>query len=89
MSCIKALALAEPLVDTVDPNQVVTDDCLLSTFDIKAMSKQDATFSVPFSIQVQRNDYIHAFVAFFDVAFNDCHKPVCFSTSPSSKVTHW
>lgn len=36
----------------------------------------------PFSLTVSRNDYVHALVAFFDVSFDDCHKPVGFSTSP-------
>ena len=36
----------------------------------------------PFSLTVSRNDYAHALVAFFDVSFDDCHKPLGFSTSP-------
>lgn len=66
----------------VDPGQVCTQPCLLKTFDIKTMRKEDAMFSAPFALSVTRNDYIHALVAYFDVSFNDAHKPVGFSTSP-------
>lgn len=73
----------------VDPQQVNTAPCLLKTFDIKTMKKEDATFKAPFSLTVARDDYIHALVAYFDVSFNDCHKPVGFSTGPRCKSTHW
>ena len=66
----------------VDQNQVCTQQCLLRTFDIKSMRKEDAAFTAPFKLTVTRNDYVHALVAFFDVSFDDCHKPIGFSTSP-------
>ena len=37
---------------------------------------------VPFKLRAQRDDYIHALVAHFDVFFTRCHKPVKFSTAP-------
>ena len=37
---------------------------------------------VPFEVTATRNDYIHALVAYFDISFTQCHKPVKFSTSP-------
>jgi protein arginine N-methyltransferase 1 len=89
MSCIGRLALSEPLVDNVDPKQVCSQPALLATFDIKTMKKEDATFAAPFSLTVTRNDYVHALVAYFDVEFGDCHKPVGFSTAPRARSTHW
>jgi protein arginine N-methyltransferase 1 len=38
---------------------------------------------------VARNDFCHAFVAYFECAFTQIHKPVIFSTSPHAKYTHW
>jgi len=32
---------------------------------------------------------MHAFIAWFDVEFSKCHKPVIISTAPSSPYTHW
>uniref|UniRef100_A0A1J3CBA1 Protein arginine N-methyltransferase 1.1 n=2 Tax=Noccaea caerulescens TaxID=107243 RepID=A0A1J3CBA1_NOCCA len=89
MSCIKKKAMMEPLVDTVDQNQIVTDSRLLKTMDISKMSSGDASFTAPFKLVAQRNDYIHALVAYFDVSFSMCHKLLGFSTGPKSRATHW
>eukprot|EP00884_Botryococcus_braunii_P021362 jgi/Botrbrau1/790/Bobra.0181s0043.1 len=89
MSCIRELAMSEPLVDNVDPEQVATQAALLHTFDISTMDRAEADFSAPFQLTAVRNDYVHAFVAYFDVEFNACHKPVYFSTGPTQKLTHW
>ncbi|RID50732.1 hypothetical protein BRARA_H01439 [Brassica rapa] len=89
MSCIKKKAMMEPLVDTVDPKQIVTDSKLLKTMDISKMSSGDASFTAPFKLIAQRNDYIHALVAYFDVSFTMCHKLLGFSTGPKSRATHW
>merc|ERR1712088_508826 len=41
MSCIRKVALTEPLVDTVDCNQVVTNSCLIKEIDIQTCTKED------------------------------------------------
>lgn len=89
MSCIKKQAMMEPLVDTVDQNQIVTNCQLLKTMDICNMAPGDASFTAPFKLVAQRNDYIHALVAYFDVSFTKCHKLMGFSTGPKSRATHW
>ncbi|OMO67328.1 Protein arginine N-methyltransferase [Corchorus capsularis] len=89
MSCIKKQAMMEPLVDTVDQNQIVTNCHLLKTMDISKMAPGDASFTAPFKLVAQRDDYIHAFVAYFDVSFTKCHKLMGFSTGPRSRATHW
>ncbi|XP_020575408.1 probable protein arginine N-methyltransferase 1 [Phalaenopsis equestris] len=89
MSCIKKQAMMEPLVDTVDQNQIVTNCLLLKTMDISKMVAGDVSFTVPFKLVAERNDFIHALVAYFDVAFTRCHKLMGFSTGPRSKCTHW
>lgn len=89
MSCIKKQALMEPLVDTVEQNQIVTNCQLLKTMDISKMASGDASFSAPFKLVAERDDYIHALVAYFDVSFTKCHKLTGFSTGPRSRSTHW
>lgn len=89
MSCIKKQAMAEPLVDVVDQNQIVTNCLLLKTMDISKMTAGDMSFTVPFKLVAERNDFIHALVAYFDVTFTKCHKLMGFSTGPRSKATHW
>ncbi|XP_040383767.1 probable protein arginine N-methyltransferase 1 isoform X1 [Oryza brachyantha] len=120
MRCIKKQAMMEPLVDTVDANQIVTNcqllkvpkhsnitiflaflcshfrlnllpifPCIFQTMDISKMTPGDASFTVPFKLVAERNDYIHALVAYFNVSFTKCHKMMGFSTGPRSKATHW
>ncbi|XP_043810747.1 protein arginine N-methyltransferase 1.1 isoform X4 [Manihot esculenta] len=89
MSCIKKQAIMEPLVDTVDQKQIVTDCQLLKIMDISQMVSGDASFTVPFKLVAERDDYIHALVAYFDVSFTKCRKLMSFSTGPRSRATHW
>lgn len=32
---------------------------------------------------------MHALIAWFDIDFTACHKPIRFSTGPHTKYTHW
>jgi protein arginine N-methyltransferase 1 len=88
-SCIKEIAYKEPLVDTVEGNAVATTPCKILSLDLNTITKEDLTFTTKFEIFGQRNDYVHALIAWFDITFSTCHKPVYFTTSPSSKYTHW
>ncbi|PPS17027.1 hypothetical protein GOBAR_AA03545 [Gossypium barbadense] len=54
MSCIKKQAMMEPLVDTVDQNQIVTNSHLLKTMDISKMAPGDASFTASFKLVAQR-----------------------------------
>lgn len=89
MSCIKDIALSEPLVDTVEEKAVVSTTSRLITLDLKTVSVEDLAFNVPFSITATRNDYCHALVVYFDVTFSACHTPIWFSTGPMDNYTHW
>jgi len=89
MSSIKKTALTEPLVDSVDRNQVVTNSCLVKEIDIQTCTKEDIPFCSPFHLQIKRNDYMQAIVAFFNIEFSKCHKRVGFSTAPEAPYTHW
>eukprot|EP00297_Palpitomonas_bilix_P026173 CAMPEP_0113889298 /NCGR_PEP_ID=MMETSP0780_2-20120614/13405_1 /TAXON_ID=652834 /ORGANISM="Palpitomonas bilix" /LENGTH=366 /DNA_ID=CAMNT_0000878353 /DNA_START=11 /DNA_END=1111 /DNA_ORIENTATION=+ /assembly_acc=CAM_ASM_000599 len=89
MSCIKRLAMLEPLVDTVDAEQVFTSSCPIFDLDIKTVKKEDLAFEAPFKLSATRNDYCHAIVGYFDISFGHGHKPITFSTAPWAKYTHW
>ena len=58
MSRIKHLSLAEPLVESVNRQAVITNNCLLKEFDIQNGKKEDIPFSSPFHLQIKRNDYV-------------------------------
>ncbi|KAF3102790.1 type I protein arginine N-methyltransferase Rmt1 [Orbilia oligospora] len=86
---LQGTALAEPLVDTVDLKAVVTDPCLVLSLDLYTVKPSDLAFTAPFDLAVRRNDFIHALIAWFDIDFSACHKPIKFSTGPHAKYTHW
>ncbi|OWF54197.1 protein arginine N-methyltransferase 1-like isoform X1 [Mizuhopecten yessoensis] len=89
MSVIRKVAISEPLVDVVDPKQVITNSCLVKEVDIYTVTEDDLTFKAPFHLQCRRNDYVHALVTFFNMEFTKCHKRTGFSTAPEAPYTHW
>jgi hypothetical protein len=52
----------------------------VQTMDISKMSPGDCSFTAPFKLVANRDDFIHALVAYFDVSFTKCHKLMGFST---------
>ncbi|KAF2644654.1 S-adenosyl-L-methionine-dependent methyltransferase [Massarina eburnea CBS 473.64] len=88
-SPLKATAMTEPLVDTVDIKAVVTDPSPIITLDLYTCTVADLSFKLPFSLKARRSDFIHAIIAWFDIEFSACHKPIRFSTGPHTKYTHW
>jgi len=89
MSCIKKVAIQEPLVDIVDPKQIITSPSKLITIDTNTVTKDELDFKAPFRLVATRDDYCHAFVAYFDIEFAKCHKKVYFTTGPAGQYTHW
>ncbi|KAK6635235.1 Protein arginine N-methyltransferase 1 [Polyplax serrata] len=89
MSPIRKVAISEPLVDVVDPKQVVTNASLLKEVNLYTVTKEDLEFTAPFHLEARRNDYIQALVTFFNVEFTKCHKRTGFSTAPEAPYTHW
>ncbi|EDW96840.1 protein arginine N-methyltransferase 1 [Drosophila teissieri] len=89
MSCIRKVAVTEPLVDVVDPKQVVSTSCMVKEVDLYTVQKADLNFSSKFSLCIKRNDFVQALVTYFNIEFTKCHKRLGFSTSPDSTYTHW
>jgi protein arginine N-methyltransferase 1 len=79
----------EPLVDVVDPHQVVSHPCTILEIDIMTATVSDLAFAADFALPLHRTDFVHALVAYFDVTFSCCHKPVVMPTAPHCKPTHW
>ena len=86
MSCIRDVALTEPLVDCVNAKSIVTNSSLVKEIDITTMKLDDLSFEAPFHLHVRRNDYVHAFVTYFNIEFSACHKRVGFSTCKSTLI---
>ncbi|EEY18357.1 type I protein arginine N-methyltransferase Rmt1 [Verticillium nonalfalfae] len=88
-SPLKATALSEPLVDTVEVKAVVTEPVPILTLDLYKCQVSDLAFNTTFKLPVRRDDFVHAVVAWFDIDFTAAHKPIRFSTGPHTKYTHW
>ncbi|KAI8924255.1 S-adenosyl-L-methionine-dependent methyltransferase [Entophlyctis helioformis] len=89
LSHIKNIAIKEPLVDMVDSKAVVSDRCAIREIDINTVKVEDLTFEVPYTLNIERNDFVHALVCYFDIDFTACHKKISFSTGPHAPYTHW
>ncbi|EPZ34592.1 S-adenosyl-L-methionine-dependent methyltransferase [Rozella allomycis CSF55] len=89
MSCLKEIALKEPLVDTVEAKAVMTTAAVLKEIDIMTVKEEELSFKTDFELKATRSDFAHGFVGYFDIEFSFCHKPVRFSTGPHAKYTHW
>lgn len=89
MSCIKDIAMKEPLVDIVDENQIISDHCPLHTVDIRTCKIDDLTFMVPFKLKFALDMHCHAFVTWFDVEFSGLDNPCTLPTGPQHRSTHW
>jgi protein arginine N-methyltransferase 1 len=89
MSCIRKVAIREPLVDVVDQKMVVSNSCCLLEVDLNVLQKEELAFTRPFKLICRHDDYIHAFVTYFTVEFSKCHKKTWFSTAPEAPYTHW
>ncbi|KAI4273679.1 MAG: hypothetical protein L6R38_006278 [Xanthoria sp. 2 TBL-2021] len=88
-SPLKHTALTEPLVDTVDLKACVTEPAKVFEINLYTVKAADLAFKEPFTLDCRRNDFIHALIAWFDIEFTACHKPIKFSTGPHTKYTHW
>jgi protein arginine N-methyltransferase 1 len=67
MSCLGTAALKEPLVDSVDANMVNSNTCTVLDLDLVNMQRGDVNFSNEYRLKFNRDDRVHAIVAWFDV----------------------
>ncbi|MCJ1470478.1 type I protein arginine N-methyltransferase Rmt1 [Pseudocyphellaria aurata] len=86
---LKDTALTEPLVDTVEMKACVTDPTTVFVIDLYTVTPADLALKAPFTLACRRSDFIHALIAWFDIDFTACHKPIKFSTGPHTRYTHW
>ncbi|KAI9294486.1 S-adenosyl-L-methionine-dependent methyltransferase [Neoconidiobolus thromboides FSU 785] len=89
MNSIYDCAIREPMVDVVNGEAIVTEPTLFKQIDIYTVKKEDLNFTTSFQLKANRNDYVHAFIVWFDTTFTHSHVPITLSTSPFSKYTHW
>ena len=81
MPSLKEEAMKEPLVDMVSGKAVVTDSQQIFNLNLYTVKmEQLKALQTNFTLNVKVDDYIHAFVVYFDVIFSKCQTPIQFST---------
>lgn len=89
MSCIKEQALVEPLVDICESQQIMSNAVPILDIDLYTCTLEDLDFDADFYLRLNREDYCHAFVSYFNVEFSKTHTRLRFSTGPEAEYTHW
>lgn len=88
-SYFKRLSYIEPLVDTVTPDQILTDIVPFFSFQIKTVKEEELAFSNEFDLVAERADSLDAISVHFDTPFFAGHEKIVLDTSPLLPPTHW
>ena len=89
MGCIKPIVQAEPLVEDVALDQIVTSKEVVFQIDIGAVSVPELSFAAPFALRATEQDRCSALAFSFDVVFSHRESTVILPTGPRTKSTHW
>lgn len=69
MSCLSNAAIKEPLVDSCDYQNIVSDNSRILDLDLVHMDKSEVEFSTEYELTMKRDDKVHALIAWFDCDF--------------------
>jgi len=89
MSCICPLVEAEPMVEIVSHDQIITDSTRFKTINIETATVEDLAFASEFAIKATQTNNLSALACWFDVEFTHGEKTVCLPTGPMTQSTHW
>ncbi|MDR3546674.1 MAG: hypothetical protein P4M11_00100 [Candidatus Pacebacteria bacterium] len=89
MQCIRQAAMGEPVVDTVESRQVVSNECRVLDLDLYTATVEDLSFSHKYSVKMKKSQTVHALVGWFDATFGKLKEPIKLTTSPFFQPTHW
>ena len=87
MTCIRELALQEPLVDTVRPSQLLSTPVDFFSFNLNTVTAADVSeLNCDFSLTTSEFGLVDSLVSWFTVHFPG---QITLTTSPYFKSTHW
>ena len=89
MSCMTPTVMKEPLVDSVNKDNVMSEPCKILDLDLVNCKKEDVEFASQYQLKMLYTDRVHGLIAWFDTPFEHLTRPVNLSTSPFKKYTHW
>lgn len=82
------VAMAEPLVDTVENQALITTPCKFFEIDLNTIKKDELAFHKSFELKAIDSDLCHAYIVWFDCDFPGEDK-VTLYTGPMKPYTHW
>lgn len=88
MSCMKKDVLREATIEICKPEYVITTSNVILDLDLMTVDVNCPNFSYNFSLNVTKTCKMTSLVGYFDTFF-ELPEKIEFSTSPSSKPTHW
>merc|ERR1711865_1321029 len=83
------LAYLEPVVDCIDPRQMISQPAVIKSIDINTCTVDDLDFTADFELVSEHTEFCHALVGWFDTSFSHAHKPLVLQTGPTETPTHW
>lgn len=89
MSCLRNTALAEPLIDVSEAENVNSSIAKVFDIDLYTVKKDDLDFSAGFEIEFTKNNQCHGIITWFDVIFQKLPSRVVLPTGPFDTPTHW
>lgn len=64
-SCVKRCVMEEPIVDSVDCANIVSNSCCILDLDLYTCTVSDLDFVAPYRLKMSRKDDVHAMVSSF------------------------
>lgn len=91
-SFLKQRHIIEPVVDGVNPNQIITSVEEINSLNLRTLAWEDIPFEKQFTLTIQTDSAkkLHGICVHFDTPFAGQHDTsVTLSTAPWAQSTHW
>jgi protein arginine N-methyltransferase 1 len=89
MRSIQNVIQAEPIIDIVDKELVITTACKFFEIDLYKVQLKDLDFVRKYEVKSIANNTVDGLVCWFDAVFSHLENPITLSTSVDSIETHW
>lgn len=89
-SAMRASAHSEPVVSSFEQTQLLSSAACVLDLDLSRCTAAECfQMASTFQVSCKREGVAHAFLCWFEIRFDSCHKSVAFATGPESPPTCW
>ena len=89
MSFVKNESLKEPLIDTFNKKNILSNIYPIYVVDMYKIKENDINFTSNFELAFHKSDCLSALAGWFDVEFSKTPNTIKFTTSPFNQFTKW